>query len=269
MQAQIAERHALERDLRNAVRNGELVLFLQSQVSASGDVVGAEALLRWQHPARGMLTPDAFIPLAEESGLIVEIGEWVLREACGLLACMTTAGVELRMAVNVSPRQFHQPDFVAQVARALDQSGAPAGRLTLEVTENLLMAHATEVVSRMQALARLGVRFAIDDFGIGYSSLAYLKRLPLEELKIDRSFVHGLPEDASNLALVETMLSMAQNLNFDVVAEGVEEQRQLERLAALGCRRFQGYCFARPEPCSVWLARHGSSATLSEPLTEA
>jgi diguanylate cyclase (GGDEF)-like protein/PAS domain S-box-containing protein len=255
MQAHIAERYELERDLRDAVKNGELRLFLQSQVDASGDVCGAEALVRWQHPQRGLVQPATFIPLAEETGLIAGIGEWVLREACAQLARLNAAGSRLRLAVNVSPRQFHQANFVARVREILSETGADPLYLTLEITENLLVSQTAEVVSRMLSLSELGVRFAIDDFGTGYSSLAYLKRLPLNELKIDKSFVMDIPKDSNDVALVETILSMARHLGFEVVAEGVETKTQHEFLSGLGCERFQGYFFHRPELSVDWLNR--------------
>jgi diguanylate cyclase (GGDEF)-like protein/PAS domain S-box-containing protein len=260
MQVQIAERYALERGLRDAERRGELALYLQSLVDADGGIIGAEVLLRWHHPERGLLAPAAFIHLAEESSLIVAIGEWVLRETCRLLARLAAAGGDVRLAVNVSPRQFHQTDFVTRVGEILAETGADPARLTMEITENLLVEQTADVVSRMRALSELGIRFAIDDFGTGYSSLAYLKRLPVNELKIDRSFVQDLPGDPNDVALVETILSMARHLDYDVVAEGVETEEQRRFLATLGCRRYQGYFFHRPEPAEDWLASHGGPA---------
>jgi diguanylate cyclase (GGDEF)-like protein/PAS domain S-box-containing protein len=255
MQEHIAERYALERDLRDAVKNGALALFLQSQVNAGGDVIGAEALVRWQHPTRGLVAPAAFIPLAEETGLIIPIGEWVLRETCRLLVRLNESGLSLRLAVNVSPRQFRQANFVTRVREILSETGADPLYLTLEITENLLVEQASEVVSRMLELSDLGIRFAIDDFGTGYSSLAYLKRLPLNELKIDKSFVQDVPYDLNDVALVETILAMARHLRFEVLAEGVETRSQLEFLTAHGCRLFQGYHFHRPQPAEDWLAQ--------------
>lgn len=255
MQDHIAERYALERDLREAVREGALDLAVQSQVDETGRVVGAELLARWQHPVRGVVPPATFIPLAEEAGLIADIGEWVIREACTLLARWHAEGRAMRLAVNVSPRQFHDAGFVPRVRDILAQTGAPAGALTLEITENLLLEETAEVVTRMRALSALGVRFAIDDFGTGYSSLAYLKRLPLHELKIDKRFVQDVPEDGNDVALVETILSVARHLGFEVVAEGVESEAQLTFLASRGCTRFQGYFFHRPQAIADWTAR--------------
>ncbi|WP_324779615.1 EAL domain-containing protein [Thiobacillus sedimenti] len=255
MQAHITERYALERDLRDAVKQDRLELFLQSQVNADGDVIGAEALVRWHHPTRGLVSPAAFIPLAEETGLIVAIGDWVLGETCRLLARLQACGHSLRLAVNVSPRQFHQANFVSRVEEALVRTGADPRSLTLEITENLLVTQTADVVSRMLALSDLGIRFAIDDFGTGYSSLAYLKRMPVDELKIDKSFVQDVPRDPNDVALVETILSMARHLRFEVVAEGVETEAQLAFLVDQGCRYFQGYFFQRPEPSGIWLGR--------------
>jgi diguanylate cyclase (GGDEF)-like protein/PAS domain S-box-containing protein len=252
MQEAVTLRYALEQELREALRQEEFELFLQSQVDATGQIAGAEALVRWRHPERGLVMPSTFIPVAEESGLIVALGDWVLRESCALIARLDAAGRGLRIAVNVSPRQFRQPNFVARMKEILSATGADPTRLTLEITENLLIEHASEGVARMTELAALGIRFSIDDFGTGYSSLAYLKRLPLFELKIDKSFVQDVPHDANDAALVATMLSMASHLRFEVVAEGVETEAQLAFLKRLGCERFQGYYFHRPQPQQAW-----------------
>ncbi|MFN3543566.1 MAG: EAL domain-containing protein [Thiobacillus sp.] len=255
MQAAISERYTLEHALREAVRERHFELHLQSQVNAEGALIGAETLVRWRHPERGMVMPASFIPLAEESGLIVQIGEWVLREACQLIARLDAEGRGLRIAVNVSPRQFHQADFVQRVRDILAATGADPTYLTLEITENLLVEHASEAVARMTELATLGLRFALDDFGTGYSSLAYLKRLPLSEVKIDKSFVQDTPNDPNDVALVETILSMARHLHLEVVAEGVENAEQLEFLRHQGCERFQGYHFQRPQAMQAWIDR--------------
>ncbi len=257
MQEAVVERYALDRELREAVRERSFELHLQSQVNADGQVIGAEALVRWRHPQRGLVMPASFIPLAEESGLIVPLGEWVLREACQLIARLDAEGRGLRIAVNVSPRQFHQTDFVQRVKDILTVTGADPSYLTLEITENLLVEHASEAVARMTELAALGLRFAIDDFGTGYSSLTYLKRLPLSELKIDKSFVQDIPHDPNDVALVETILSMASHLHFEVVAEGVENEAQFAFLREQGCERFQGYHFQRPVEMNAWVERLG------------
>lgn len=253
MQEAVSERYALDQALREAVRTRSFELHMQSQVDAGGRVVGAEALVRWRHPERGLIMPASFIPLAEESGLIVPIGEWVLREACALIARLDREGRGVRIAVNVSPRQFRQDDFVQRVREILAATGADPTYLTLEITENLLIEHASVSVARMTELAALGLRFAIDDFGTGYSSLMYLKRLPLSELKIDKSFVQDVPHDINDVALVETILSMARHLHFEVVAEGVENEAQLAFLRSEGCERFQGYHFQRPQPAEAWV----------------
>ena len=255
MQEAVAERYALDHELREAVRDRSFELYLQSQVDAGGKVIGAEALVRWRHPRRGLVMPSSFIPLAEESGLIVPLGEWVLRETCTLIARLDAEGRGLRIAVNVSPRQFHQADFVQRVREILTATGADPTYLTLEITENQLVEHASESVARMTELAALGLRFAIDDFGTGYSSLAYLKRLPLSELKIDKSFVQDIPHDPNDVALVETILSMARHLHFEVVAEGVENAAQFAFLRQQGCERFQGYYFQRPQEVRAWVER--------------
>lgn len=255
MQEAVSQRYALDQALREAVRTRSFELYLQSQVDADGRTLGAEALVRWRHPERGLIMPASFIPLAEENGLIVQIGEWVLREACALIARLDREGRGLRIAVNVSPRQFHQDDFVQRVREILAATGADPTYLTLEITENLLIGHTPASVARMTELAALGLRFAIDDFGTGYSSLMYLKRLPVTELKIDKSFVQDVPHDINDVALVETILSVARHLHFEVVAEGVENEAQLAFLRDQGCERFQGYHFQRPQPAATWIDR--------------
>ncbi len=253
MQAQIAEHHALQQDLRDAIRKNELQLYLQSKVNREGKVAGAEVLLRWIHPEKGMVSPASFIPLAEESGLIVQIGEWVLAEACKLLSRISAAGKSLHLAVNVSPRQFHQANFVSRIKEILLQTGADPVYITLEITESLLVDRTNEIVSRMLELEEIGIRFSIDDFGTGYSSLAYLKRLPLNELKIDKSFIQDIPGDPNDVALVDTILSMAHHFGFKVVAEGVETQEQHAFLSSRNCEYFQGYLFNRPQSAQAWL----------------
>jgi diguanylate cyclase (GGDEF)-like protein/PAS domain S-box-containing protein len=255
MQDAVTQRYALEQDLREAVRQQAFELHLQSQVNTAGTLMGAEALVRWRHPTRGLISPASFIPLAEESRLIVPLGEWVLRQACEVIAQLDAAGHNLHIAVNVSPRQFQQPNFVLRVKEILSLTGADPTHLTLEITEGLLVDHVTETMGRMAELAALGIRFSIDDFGTGYSSLAYLKRLPLFELKIDKSFVQDIPTDPNDVALVQTILAMSRHLHLQVVAEGVETAEQFEFLKAQGCDRFQGYYFHRPQPQGEWLAQ--------------
>lgn len=254
MQHSVTQRYALEQELREAVAQHAFELHLQSQVDATGQVTGAEALVRWRHPTRGLVAPATFIPLAEESRLLLPLGEWVLQQACQVIARLDAAGHSLHIAVNVSPLQFAQANFVARTRDILSATGADPTRLTLEITEGLLVEHVTETMGRMAELADLGIRFSIDDFGTGYSSLSYLKRLPLFELKIDKSFVQDLPDDPNDVALVETILAMSQHLHLQVVAEGVETTAQFAFLKSRGCTRFQGYYFHRPQAHQDWLA---------------
>lgn len=255
MQQFAEQRLALERDLHGAVDNGELRLYLQPQVDTAGGLIGAEALLRWQHPTRGLLPPDEFIPIAEECGLIVPVGRWVLLQACEILRRSAELPRPFSLSVNVSPRQFREPGFTRELAAILAETGVAPERLTIEITEGLMIELGEEITSRMAAVQTLGVRLSIDDFGTGWSSLAYLKRLPLHELKIDRIFVSGLPEDQSDGAIVEAILALARHLKLDVVAEGVETAAQLDFLTTRGCAYFQGYHLGRPEPQESFLTR--------------
>jgi len=256
MHAEAQQRLALEQDLKQAVADDALETYIQPQVGASGQTVGGELLLRWNHPRHGIVSPARFIPLAEDSGLILRMGERVIRRACESLAALQASGHGLSISVNVSQRQFRQDDFVAGVRHALEATGAPGSLLILEVTESLLVENWEDAVQRMTELGRLGVRFSIDDFGTGYSSLAYLKKLPLYELKIDKSFVQDAPTDPSDAAIVQAILSMAGHLRLHVVAEGVETQEQADFLRAHGCSGLQGYLFGRPEPLGEWLLRN-------------
>ncbi len=258
MQARVEARFALEADLRHAVGRGELRLYLQPQVDARGRVVGAEALLRWEHPVRGLVPPNGFIPVAEETGLIVELGDWVLTRACRLLTRPAVAEQGLRIAVNVSPRQFHRVDFVERVRTILAETGADPTRLTLEVTEGLVIDDVHQTIATMSELRALGVHFSIDDFGTGYSSLAYLKRLPINEVKIDRTFVQDAPTDPNDAVLVEVILALARHLGLAVVAEGVETEAQADFLRARAEITCQGFLFGRPEPAEALLARLGA-----------
>jgi diguanylate cyclase (GGDEF)-like protein/PAS domain S-box-containing protein len=254
MQAEVELRLALEHELASAIVNQQMAIYVQTQVDCEGRPAGAEFLLRWHHPVRGNISPDQFIPIAEENGLIIGLGAWVLDQAGQTLATLREAGHLLPVAVNVSARQFRQPGFVAQVQEMLAKTGAPPAQLILEVTESLLIDDMEEAVSRMNSLAALGVRFSIDDFGTGYSSLAYLKRLPLHELKIDRSLVQDTPHDSDDTAIIKMILSMARHLNLNVVAEGVETREQTEFLVANQCHVLQGYFYSRPEALAPWLA---------------
>jgi diguanylate cyclase (GGDEF)-like protein/PAS domain S-box-containing protein len=244
-----------ERELHQALAERELRVFLQPQVNAQGKIVGAEALVRWQHPQRGIVPPGAFIPIAEESNLIVEIGSWMLVEVCRLLTREELLDLPLRIAVNISPRQFRQPDFVSQVRHIMAITGADPMHLTLEVTEGLVIDNLSDVISKMNELSEMGIHFSMDDFGTGYSSLSYLKRLPIHELKIDKSFIQDVTTDANDAALVETILAVAKHMHLKVVAEGVETEEQAEFLNHRATVIHQGYLFGKPEPAEVMLAK--------------
>ncbi|MGQ7262524.1 putative bifunctional diguanylate cyclase/phosphodiesterase [Vreelandella sp. V005] len=250
MQTSVLERASLEADLHKALERNELALHYQVQVDHQGVTLGVEALLRWYHPERGWVSPATFIPLAEENRLIVPIGYWVLRSACEQLAKWShqAAYAPLSISVNVSSVQFQQTDFVSDVEALLAETQAPPGRLVLEVTESLLMREPIRVRNTMLKLRAKGIRFALDDFGTGYSSLSYLKRLPLDELKIDQSFVRELLTDKTDAAIVDTTILLAVSLGLTVVAEGVEKKEQLDWLRGHGCYRYQGYLFGRPTP---------------------
>jgi len=249
------QRYRMERELRLAIPAGELRLYLQPQLDVNRRLVGAEALVRWEHPERGLMPPGAFIGIAEESDLIVDLGAWVMSESCFLLASETMAGNPLRLSVNISPRQFRQSGFVPWVKDLLAATGADPTQLTFEVTEGLVIEDIDAIVAKMSELAALGIHFSIDDFGTGYSSLAYLKRMPIHELKIDKCFVQDAPVDPNDAALVETILSVARHLHLQVVAEGVETEAQVAFLNQHGSVIFQGYLFGKPAPAAVWLAR--------------
>ena len=253
MQVAVEARFDLEGELRHALQRDQLRLFLQPQTDAAGRVVGAEALLRWSHPTKGLISPAVFIPLAEETGLIIQIGHWVLGQACRILARIAASGQSLRMSVNVSPRQFRQADFLAGVQAVLASTGVDPTRLVLEITEGLVIDDIQATIVKMQALKSLGVQLSLDDFGTGYSSLTYLKRLPINELKIDRSFVRDAPVDSNDAALVEAILAVSRHLHLDVVAEGVETHDQLNFLKAHGCTCFQGYLYGMPLPAETFL----------------
>ncbi|WP_247877825.1 sensor domain-containing protein [Chromobacterium haemolyticum] len=252
MNTQTFERLLLENGLRLALERGELELHYQPQVDAvSRRVLGAEALIRWRHPQLGLVPPGRFIPLAEETGLIKPIGDWVLQEACRQLAAWDRQGLTVpRLAVNLSARQFEQQMLPFKVADALRAAGLSAARLELEITESMIMLNPVEAVRQLGELKALGVGLSIDDFGTGYSSLSNLKRFPLDTLKIDQSFVEGLPDDGDNAAIAEAILAMARKLQFQVVAEGVESERQAQFLTSKGCALLQGYHFGRPVPAA-------------------
>ncbi len=240
----------METDLRQAISNEQFCLYYQAQVDSSSRMIGAEVLLRWLHPEQGMISPNDFIPLAEETGLILPIGQWVLETACHRLAIWASQDglAELTIAVNVSARQFHHINFVEQVLRILERSGANPQRLKLELTESLLVDDVELVIATMAALKAKGVGFSLDDFGTGYSSLSYLKRLPLDQLKIDQSFVQDVLTDPDDAAIACTVVALAHNLGLTVIAEGVETRAQRDFLSRNGCHAYQGYYFSVPLP---------------------
>ena len=250
MQTVISARVALEADLRDGLQRDEFCLHYQRQTDVSGRAIGAEALIRWYQPQRRWVAPAKFIPLAEETGLILSIGKWVLETACRqLVAWSRLPGLaHLTVAVNVSALQFRQAGFVEQVLEVLDATGADPQRLKLELTESLLVADVERTVDKMNALKARGIGFSLDDFGTGYSSLAYLKRLPLGQLKIDRSFVRDVLTDPNDAAIARTILGLGHTLGLDVIAEGVETASQRDFLAQNGCQSYQGYLFSRPVP---------------------
>ena len=261
MARSVARKLELETALRRAVERGELALMYQPQVALdSKDIVGVEALLRWNRPNLGTVPPLEFIPLAEESGLIVSIGDWVLETACMQAAkWIREKRTPLRMAVNISARQIHHKDFVQQIARILTATGLPAEMLELEITESSILENLDETVRKLQQLKMMGMTIAIDDFGTGYSSLSYLKQLPLDRLKIDRSFVKDTPEDRDDCAIVQTIVAMSASLGLSVIAEGVETREQAEFLQSRGCNEIQGYLISKPVPAEEIEARLGQA----------
>jgi diguanylate cyclase (GGDEF)-like protein/PAS domain S-box-containing protein len=250
MASAVKERAALERDLRQAIDDQQFLLHYQALMADEGRLIGAEVLARWQHPQRGMVSPAEFIPLAEETGLILPLGNWVLETACIQLAAWATRPdmAHLTLAVNVSAHQFRLPDFVDLVLAALHAAGARPERLKLELTESLLMDNVEDVIAKMLILKAKGVGFSLDDFGTGYSSLSYLKRLPLDQLKIDQSFVRDILTDPNDAAIAKTVIALAHSLGLGVIAEGVETQAQRDFLASAGCHAYQGFFFSRPLP---------------------
>jgi len=246
MQATVTLRRALENDLRTAIGANAFAVAYQPQVDSRGSVIGAEALVRWSHSRRGPVSPAEFIPIAEDSGLIVPLGRWILRTACTQLVRWSGAMPKLKLSVNVSAREFRHPDFVSTVIETLAVTGADPRRLMLELTESVLVDDVDVVIAKMTALRKLGVAFSLDDFGTGYSSLSYLKRLPLNQLKIDQSFVRDVLVDSNDAVIARTIVALGQSLSLDVIAEGVETIEQRDFLKSVGCRSYQGYLFSRP-----------------------
>jgi len=259
MSTAVQRRHDLEQGLRHAIERGELELWYQPQISlARRGIAGAEALVRWRHPERGLVSPVEFLTVACDTGLIVPLGEWVLRTACQQAQAWRNAGIDIgRIAVNVDGQQIMRSDFVATVERVLAETGLPAEQLELEITESFLLENAENGMGTVARFSNMGVHVAIDDFGTGYSSLAYLKYLHADCLKIDKSFINGLPEDSDGSAIVQAVISLGRGLGFLLVAEGVETGEQLEYLGKVGCDLVQGYYFAKPMPADEleqWLA---------------
>jgi diguanylate cyclase (GGDEF)-like protein len=254
LQTAVNARAQLEDDLRQAIQTKQFVLYYQPQVER-GRLIGAEALLRWNHPTRGLLAPDEFIALAESTGLILPLGDWVLETACRQLAAWAnhTETAEVSVAVNISGLQLRQPDFVKAVLAVLDRTGANPHNLDLELTESMLVENVEDVIGKMTKLKSHGVRFSVDDFGTGYSSLAYLKRFPLDQLKIDRSFVRDILVDACSGTIAQTIISLSRAMGLSVIAEGVETEEQRDFLARLGCDAFQGYLCSPPLPLENFL----------------
>jgi EAL domain-containing protein (putative c-di-GMP-specific phosphodiesterase class I) len=250
MQTDITIRNSLYADIRAALIKDEFCLYYQPQVSATGTIFGAEALLRWKHPTRGMIAPGTFIGVAEETGLIHPIGVWVLKKACEQLVIWSKNPLtaDLTISVNVSALQLRQPDFVQEVIDIVSRSGAPASKLKLELTESIFATDVAATTQKMKALCDFGIRWALDDFGTGYSSLNYLKHLPFEQLKIDQSFVRDLQTNQNDKAIVRTLIVLSKNLNMMLIAEGVETTAQLDMLLKKGCMKYQGYLFSRPLP---------------------
>jgi EAL domain-containing protein (putative c-di-GMP-specific phosphodiesterase class I) len=262
------ERLAMESSLRKAVEHGDFLLHYQPKLHlGTGAVTGVEALVRWRHPDLGMVSPAQFIPLAEESGLIGRIGDWVLRTACEQARKWSEAGLPaLRIAVNLSARQFAQKNLVADIARIMEETGIPADSLELEITESLMMQNPEQVAQILHKLRTMGIHLSIDDFGTGYSSLGYLKRFPINCVKVDRSFIKDIPNDKDDMAITRGVIALGHSLRLKVVAEGVETAAQQDFLHENGCDEMQGYLFSRPLPAedvTRFLAGHTPKPRLS------
>lgn len=255
------QRLLLESRLRSAIEQNRLRLYLQPQVTAQGKMISAETLVRWLDPEEGLISPGVFIPVAEQTDLIIELDRWVIKRACQYLKQVQLEGIPFGLSVNVSGKHFAQDSFVDTICQIIQETEINPNSLILEVTEGVFIADLTAVIDKMNRLREIGIQFSIDDFGTGYSSLQYLKRLPIHELKIDKSFVDGLPDSAEDVALVKTMISIAQNLGLTLVIEGVEHKDQVDFLRTLGSFIMQGYYFAKPQPADVILAQLGVHST--------
>jgi EAL domain-containing protein (putative c-di-GMP-specific phosphodiesterase class I) len=270
MQDLLQSRMELEMDLRGALERSEFYLVYQRTFDLHGMTpTGVEALIRWKHPVRGTVQPDDFVPLLEETGLIIEVGRWVLEQACTQAAAWRHGGHPVGVAVNVSARQLDTDEFIGDVRRAIEQSGLDANALTLEITETTLMANTEETARRLRAIKDLGVRIAIDDFGTGYSSLAHLQRFPVDALKIDRSFISQLRENPEGKTLIRTLVQLGKALSIETLAEGIEREEELSVLQAAHCDSGQGFLFARPMEAGAagsflenWFVDRASLSTL-------
>jgi EAL domain-containing protein (putative c-di-GMP-specific phosphodiesterase class I) len=253
MQVVVSARAVLEIELRRGVQEGQFVLHYQPQVDGEGRVTGAEALVRWQHPRRGLVPPGEFIPLAEKTGLIESLGQWVLESVCAQLRAWSARAetAHLTLSMNVSAREFRHPDFVARALAVIDRMGVDPQKLMFEFTESTLPDDLEATIAKMTAMKTHGEKFSLDDFGTGYSSLSYLKHLPLDQLKIDQSFVRDVLIAPSDAAFARTIMALGQSLGLEVIAEGVETVEQRDFLAHQGCRAFQGYLFGRPGPVEL------------------
>ncbi len=269
MQEMADKRLVLEKEIRGALKGNNFILFYQPQVNQDGDIVSAEALIRWQHPEKGMISPADFIPVAEDTQLILPIGQWVIEEACRQIKRWDDSNQFIEhIAVNVSSRQFRQVDFIDQVKAALSDADISASRLMVELTEGIVIDNIEDTIAKMRALKKMGVEVSIDDFGTGYSSLSYLKQLPLTQLKIDQSFVRDITIDPNDAVIVETIINMALNMGLNVIAEGVETQEQMYFLQDKGCFNFQGYFFGRPVPADEFCFKNKSAVIMGKEVEE-
>lgn len=266
MQREFARQQGMVQDLRTALRNQELELFYQPQVGADGKLLGAEALLRWKHPEHGTISPAAFIPVAEEAGLMPELGSWVLKNACRTLASWRDEPslASLTLAINVSASQFMLDGFERTVLDAISENRIDARKLKLELTESVVISGLEPIIGKMTALRAAGVGFALDDFGTGYSSLSYLRRLPLDQLKVDRSFVQECLDEGRGASLIRSIIQIGLDLDLRVLAEGVENDQQFAFLREAGCAEFQGYLFGRPVPLAIFERQARAYAVAAE-----
>ncbi|HEY5097154.1 MAG TPA: EAL domain-containing protein, partial [Acidimicrobiales bacterium] len=266
MHTAVQDHHLLQMDLRDALSSNQFFLVYQPILNLrSGGVIGVEALLRWRHPVRGVVQPDDFIPMLEDSGMIVDVGRWVLEEACQQGAQWRAQGHDLSVSVNVSARQLESDRLICDVEQTLRSSGLEPGSLTIEITETAIMRNVSEVVPRLEALKTTGVRIAIDDFGTGYSSLAYLQRFPVDTLKIDRTFISSMAESPEASALIRTLVQLGKTLGLETLAEGIEEQQQYLQLEREECDSGQGYLFARPLEPEALIEFLSTLATKGDP----